>query len=112
MSVNAARRSACATTPLHQRLRVGILFDIRKSAWRIRSRRFHYNEAHGPESMERAVGRMDALSMRKFAGSGGRGSVTYLFSISPGGEIGRRKGLKILFPATGVWVQVPPWAPH
>ncbi len=29
----------------------------------------------------------------------------------PGGEIGRRKGLKIPFPATGVWVQVPPRAP-
>ena len=30
---------------------------------------------------------------------------------SPGGEIGRRKGLKILFLATGVWVQFPPRAP-
>ena len=35
----------------------------------------------------------------------------FLESICPGGEIGRRKGLKILFPATGVWVQVPPRAP-
>ena len=34
-----------------------------------------------------------------------------LFSTSPGGETGRRKGLKILFPATGVRVQVPPRAP-
>ena len=32
-------------------------------------------------------------------------------SMCPGGEIGRRKGLKILFPATGVWVQFPPRAP-
>ncbi len=29
----------------------------------------------------------------------------------PGGEIGRRKGLKILFRASGVRVQVPPRAP-
>ena len=29
----------------------------------------------------------------------------------PGGETGRRKGLKILFPATGVWVRFPPRAP-
>jgi hypothetical protein len=34
-----------------------------------------------------------------------------LEATGPGGEIGRRKGLKILFPATGVWVQVPPRAP-
>ncbi len=32
-------------------------------------------------------------------------------SASPGGEIGRRKGLKILFRASGVRVQVPPRAP-
>jgi hypothetical protein len=32
-------------------------------------------------------------------------------ALGPGGEIGRRKGLKILFPARGVWVQVPPRAP-
>lgn len=32
-------------------------------------------------------------------------------STSPGGEIGRRKGLKILFRASGVRVQVPPRAP-
>ena len=31
--------------------------------------------------------------------------------IRPGGEIGRRKGLKILWRATSVWVQVPPRAP-
>jgi hypothetical protein len=30
---------------------------------------------------------------------------------SPGGETGRRKGLKILFPATGVRVRFPPRAP-
>ena len=29
----------------------------------------------------------------------------------PGGEIGRRKGLKILFSVRRVWVQVPPRAP-
>ena len=34
----------------------------------------------------------------------------YSISKCPGGEIGRRKGLKILFLATGVWVQVPPRA--
>ncbi len=32
-------------------------------------------------------------------------------TASPGGEIGRRKGLKILFRASGVRVQVPPRAP-
>ncbi len=31
--------------------------------------------------------------------------------MCPGGETGRRKGLKILFPATGVRVQFPPRAP-
>ena len=35
-----------------------------------------------------------------------------LISMCPGGEIGRRKGLKILFRASGVWVQVPPRAPE
>ncbi len=33
-------------------------------------------------------------------------------TVGPGGEIGRRKGLKILWRATSVWVQVPPRAPH
>jgi hypothetical protein len=33
------------------------------------------------------------------------------WDVSPGGEIGRRKGLKILFRASGVRVQVPPRAP-
>ena len=37
--------------------------------------------------------------------------VVVLAEARPGGETGRRKGLKILFPATGVWVQVPPRAP-
>ena len=31
--------------------------------------------------------------------------------MCPGGEIGRRNGLKIRFPATGVRVQFPPRAP-
>lgn len=40
------------------------------------------------------------------------GPVRYTQGTSrPGGEIGRRKGLKILFPETGVRVQVPPRAP-
>jgi hypothetical protein len=38
-------------------------------------------------------------------------AVNDLFSICPGGEIGRRKGLKILFSARRVRVQVPPRAP-
>jgi hypothetical protein len=38
-------------------------------------------------------------------------SVTLFASMCPGGEIGRRNGLKIRFPATGVWVQFPPRAP-
>lgn len=38
-------------------------------------------------------------------------TIRLVFSICPGGEIGRRKGLKILFPATEVRVQFPPRAP-
>ena len=40
------------------------------------------------------------------------GYTSVLDSMCPGGETGRRKGLKILFPATGVRVQVPPRAPN
>src|SRR5579871_4943526 len=36
----------------------------------------------------------------------------YRSCTGPGGEIGRRKGLKILWRATSVWVQVPPRAPR
>src|SRR5262249_31795412 len=39
------------------------------------------------------------------------GKLNCLFSTCPGGEIGRRKGLKILFSARRVWVQTPPGAP-
>src|SRR5271168_3085299 len=47
----------------------------------------------------------------RLTGYGRRRGSKKLGSTCPGGEIGRRKGLKILFPATGVWVQVPPRAP-
>ncbi len=46
--------------------------------------RVHYNEADGTQQRD---------------------------GLCPGGEIGRRKGLKILWWATTVWVQFPPRAP-
>src|SRR5215469_11483093 len=108
--------------------------------WRSRCRRLHYNEAHGPQhgndvtevrsSLPGVVGNRDesagspesiqctnpeAWGWRKFRHNGffGRGKErgSSLESTSPGGEIGRRKGLKILWEATPVWVQVPPRAP-
>ena len=39
------------------------------------------------------------------------GVISVVFPMCPGGETGRRNGLKIRFPATGVRVQVPPRAP-
>jgi hypothetical protein len=39
-------------------------------------------------------------------------TISLVFSVGPGGEIGRRKGLKIPFSARRVWVQVPPRAPR
>src|SRR5579862_4133860 len=58
-----------------------------------------------------APGRLCATFVTAYLRHGvGRGR-SYLFSPCPGGETGRRKGLKILFPATGVWVQFPPRAP-
>src|SRR5436305_7772442 len=44
---------------------------------------------------------------------GSAGALQWILIVSPGpgGETGRRKGLKILFSARRVWVQVPPRAP-
>ena len=72
-----------------------------------------------PETMERAVQRLQTMNRdgrgpHNFHHSdedeGDQNAVSYLFSTCPGGETGRRKGLKILFPATEVWVRVPPRA--
>src|SRR4051795_4470388 len=72
---------------------------------------------------------MGARSTHRFRHSNGRGGcpkahfgytvlqrngssqAKHIKSTGPGGEIGRRKGLKILFRASGVRVQVPPRVP-
>jgi hypothetical protein len=55
------------------------------------------------------------FSARMLCGGGGNAKISRAgplhYSMCPGGEIGRRRGLKILFPETGVRVQVPPRAP-
>ncbi len=98
-------------------------------------RRIYYHEADGPQhsdglaavraSFPRSDGasgladggvqHRDAKGGYNFRYSGHRGFsckvASGLDSMRPGGETGRRKGLKILFPATGVRVRFPPRAP-
>jgi hypothetical protein len=71
-----------------------------------------------PEAVELAFERSTVLNMQKVELESGIPRKPeslelewVFFSKCPGGEIGRRNGLKIRFPATGVRVQFPPRAP-